>query len=193
MSHYEKHNLSRVHQGDIYKNIICPRVHYDELRKEPILIVEKFPYIVVISQECDLQQDYTNRELNRTLQTENYHGGYIPSILLSPAFLSDTFRSGEHLSSGEKNKKSWKIERINSSRWKIIKKNNNFRYHFLAGDLNIQMNDLVVDFKYYYTISREYFYNNFLKRKYYVSSLKPIYREHLSYRFFHYLGRIGLP
>lgn len=54
----------------------------------------------------------------------------------------------------------------------------------------IQVPNLVIDFKHYYTVSREKMYNNL--NNYFVSS-KPLFREQLSQRFAYYLNRIGLP
>jgi hypothetical protein len=171
----EKH----VHQGDIYKEIDI--LIYNA---EGELLEVTFPYVIVASQECDLSQDYDNR---CDLNTEK-HDKYIPSIIVVAAYLKELFKKGDHLRDINQT-----MEDHNSARMKLIEQNNNFRYQFLSGCSDYQIPELVVDFKHYYTISRDYFCSKFLDENHYLASLNSIYREHFSSRFGHYLCRIALP
>jgi len=114
------------------------------------------------------------------------------SILISPAFPSNKLREGTHLSENDK------VLRINSKNWKIIQQNNNPRYHFLKESLLIDqyknekiITSLALDFKSYFTISRDFLYSQF--KEHYIASLNELFRESLSARFSHFLSRIGLP
>lgn len=182
------HNFkNRICQGDIYKNI---EMKLDfEISNKKLSGKIKYQFGVVMTQDCDLEQDFNNRQLS----TKNQRNRII-SILLCPAFIPDDLRYGNHL-------KTSKIEcgHLNSGLWAPIKKNKDKRYHFLEGEdiyleyppYFINVPDLIIDFKYYQTIPRDLFYNHF-KNNYRIS-IDKLYREEISDRFTHYLGRIGLP
>jgi hypothetical protein len=142
-----------------------------------------YNYAVTLTQECDLEHDFHNRQ-----GTPEKHDKFLPSVLLAPAYLAERLREGEHLSDI-----GLVMERYNSSRWRLIKRNGNERYHFLAQDITFQVPDLVIDFKHYFTMPRDNFYSELLDREHYVASVRVPFREHLSSRFTHYLARIGLP
>lgn len=187
MSKYLKRlPVDRAAQGDIYRNIRVPfsasPVNGEEGEELEISEIE-YPYSIVLSQECDLEQDHFNRK-----NAPDKHDKFLPSILFAPAYLAEKLRGGEHLKDLD-----LKMQRINSDRWKIVKNNDNLRYHYLRKDPNFGVHDLVIDFKHYFTISRDLFFVNNLNDKHYVASLDSLFREDLSNRFCHYLSRIGLP
>lgn len=187
MSMYLKNSpVIRATQGDIYRNVVAPfsivPVNGENGTEFEITEIE-YPYAVVLSQECDLEQDFTNRKMAQDKQDK-----FLPSILFAPAYLAQPLREGTHLE-----EVSLKMERINSANWKIIKQNRNLRYHFLKKDLNFGVPDLAIDFKHYFTISRDMFCHIILNDQHYVASIDFLFREDLSNRFSHYLSRIGLP
>jgi len=187
MSKYQKRSpVTRAAQGDIYRNVLTPYsampVNGESDQELEITEIE-YTYAVVLSQECDLEQDFTNREKVQEKQDK-----FLPSILFAPAYLSEMLREGTHLG-----KIGQKMESLNSARWKIVEKNDNLRYHFLKKKPNFGVPDLVIDFKHYFTISRDFFYHRILNDHHYVASLDFLFREDLSNRFSHYLSRIGLP
>ena len=106
--------------------------------------------------------------------------------MVSPAYLAEKVRSGTHLE-----ELNLLMQNINSLRWSVILKNQNYRYHYLPKDNKLNIPPLVVDFKHYYTIPRDFFYEKFLDN--YIGTLDQLFRESLSHRFSHYLSRIGLP
>lgn len=187
MSKYQKRSpVIRVAQGDIYRNVLAPysATPVDGESGEELEIAEiEYIYAVVLSQECDLEQDFDNRENFQEKQDK-----FLPSILFAPAYLAEDLREGIHLIKIE-----LKMERINSDRWKIVRENKNLRYHFLKKYPNFGVPDLVVDFKHYFTISRDFFCRRVLNDQHYVASLACLFREDFSNRFSHYLSRIGLP
>ena len=120
-SHYIKHEEDRICQGDIFKEIL-------QLVESGEQLLE---YGVIISQDCDLQQDFHSRNENK----EN-NNNYLPSILVCPAYLSQRFKTGEHIL-------GQKMRSFNEREYKkILKNDSERRYHWL------------IDFKHYYTIPR---------------------------------------
>lgn len=84
-----------------------------------------------------------------------------------------------------------KISKPGKTPWKKICQNETPRYHYLNRYEPFEIPDLVLDFKRYYTVSREYLYD--IYNEVYLASLGGLYREDLSQRFANYLSRIGLP
>ena len=183
---YRKTSLERVAQGDIYRDVEIAsafKAVQNSNQLEFELETITYNYAVVLTQECDLEQDHKNRN-----DVGDKHDKYIPSILLAPAYLAESLREGVHLKA-----LGLKMERINSNPWKTLKKNNNSRYHFLSKNIDLSVPDLVIDFKHYFTILRDHLYETLKEDEYYVASLADLFRENLSHRFTHYLSRIGLP
>ena len=173
---YIKHDKDRIYQGDILKNI--------ELRfcENKDVVEISCPYVVILSQDCDLLQCRCN-ECSQNKENNQY----LPNVIVFPAFVDEKLREGNHLLEIY----DVKQQRINSEKFKEIKQNNNPRYHYLTGNNDFELANLVIDFKLYYTIP----YND-LKQKYdksYIATLNELFREHLSQRFSNYLSRIGLP
>jgi len=180
---YCKRENGRVYQGDILRDMLVLEMEYDDEKGSRYSVVEKkVPYIVVLTQDCDLEQDFNNR-----VQISEKHDKYIDSILVCPAYLAEEFREGTHLKDFD-----LKMERWDSKRYKQIKTQNNYRYHYLEGYQPYQIPNLVIDFKHYYTIPRNIIY--FAKENgHYLASLRQLFREDLSHRFSFFLSRIGLP
>lgn len=179
-SPYTKHKSERICQGDIYKDVeISFGIESDGTEK----IIE-FPYIVVLTQDCDLEQDHDNQkiiETNPTSKTDKI----LQSILVSPAYLADSLKQGTHL-----NDLGLVMEYQGTDAWKLIKSNQKARYYFLNAYPDLQIPELVIDFKHYYTIYKKRLIglqNN------YIGSINELFRENLSQKFSNYLARIGLP
>ena len=178
--------IIRANQGDIYRKLSVPfsTIPVQGGSGEEIEITEiDYPYAVVLSQECDLEQDYTNR-----CNANEEHDKFLPSILFAPAYLSEKLRYGKHLE-----EIGMKMQHISSIPWKVVKQNKNYRYHFLDQGLTLGVPELTIDFKHYFTVPRGLFCYQFLNEHHYVASLETLFRETLSIRFGYYLSRIGLP
>lgn len=180
---YCKRNNGRVYQGDILRDMLLLEMQYaDDIGSKYNVVEKNVPYIVVLTQDCDLEQDFNNRN-----QISDKHDKYMESILVCPAYLAEEFREGNHLEEF-----GLKMEKWNSKRYKQIKTQNNYRYHYLDGYPPYQIPNLVLDFKHYYTIPRDVIY--FAKENgHYLASLRQLFREDLSHRFSFFLSRIGLP
>ena len=188
MTGYVRRELSgtRLSQGDILQEVVVANSRLVVASGQPdrLDVSEiSYPYVVVLTQECDLEQDFASRQA-----PDGKPDQCIPTILLAPAYLSESLREGTHLS-----ELGYEVERINSTRWRPLTLNINERYHFLARGLQYGVPDLVVDFKHYFTLPRDECYSDFANGDHYVASLAVPYREHLSSRFCNYLSRIALP
>tara|TARA_B100000508_G_scaffold60333_1_gene47125 strand:- start:169092 stop:169634 length:543 start_codon:yes stop_codon:yes gene_type:complete len=177
---WELQKGERIRQGDILEEIeysyIVPN------KKE--LLRETYPYVLVLTQDCDLKQDHEARE--QKLENKDK---FLESILLLPAFLKDDFKTGEHLSMLGLNRLDW--GNGSESLWKNILSNGNKRFHHLKKDQELELPDLIIDFKFFFTMRRDDLEKVYKEK--YLASIKPLYREDLSVRFTHYLSRIGLP
>ena len=173
---YRKGDNKRICQGDILKDL-------DFIFGDPAIDTVKerisLPYAVVLSQDCDLQSDFNCR-----VDSPN-QDKYLISLLVCPAFILEDFAHGEHRS-------DWQMAQYNSDLISRIKNNDTYkRYHFLQGEKDLSIPDLVIDFKHFFTLPRDFVYNQ--KSHNYVASLNELFREELSQRFSNYLSRIGLP
>lgn len=190
ISLYHKNDSNRILQGDLLNDVKLPIAVPGKLE-----IIES-NYLVVLSQDCDLNQDYGARlEIKNIDIDENpdkfssLNNKLIPSVLLCPAYPAEQLRMGEHLQFLQL--KLPVISKSTKTPWKKICQNETPRYHFLHEYEPFEIPDLVIDFKRFYTVSTEYLYNNY--SNVYFASLNALYRENLSQRFANYLSRIGLP
>ena len=177
---YNKDNVDRVRQGDILKDL--PFVIVDEASGDVFQI--QYPYAIVLSQDCDLEQ-YTNSR--RKLDGAKKNNQFLPNIILTPAFPSELLREGTHL----KNMFNIVQDRISSAPFSRVQSNQDERYHSLPQCIDLQIPALIADFKLYFTLSYDVL--ELKCRDKYHAGINPIYREHLSQRFANYLNRIGLP
>lgn len=179
---YVKRTIKRIHQGDVLRdvNVIddCKRDSSGELVFDELTL----PYIVVMTQDCDLEHDFNNRiEVSSEKQDK-----FLRTVLVCPAYIATDLRKGDHLEDLK-----LKMEKFNSDRWSIIKKQNNTRYHHLEQDQELQVPELVIDFKHYYAIPRDTLF--YMYDEHYLVTINHLFREYLSQRFSNYLSRIGLP
>ena len=180
----KKSRVSRLEQGDIIRDV----EHIEYLKeKSGIIEISKiiFPLAIVLTQDCDLQQDYKFRFSKRPTTTDDKK---LISTLVAPLYNAEHVYQGEHLS-----KIGYKMEPINKSRspGKSLRKNEVPRYHYLEFPTNIPIVDSVIDFKHYFSVELPYLKKQ--KSKQFVCRLSELYREDVSLRFSNYLSRIGLP
>ena len=142
--------------------------------------ISLFPidFSVVLSQDCDLEQEHQSR-------TENVATGTLPFVLFAIAAVAEEFRRDNTLKSREL--------------WKQFCNNKMERYQYLAAiDPTVDaaatgIPALGIDFKRYLTIPTELVYvqvQNGVTRR---ARLRMPFAEHLSDRFFAYHARIALP
>ncbi|MBU1110145.1 hypothetical protein KKB83_00820 [Patescibacteria group bacterium] len=179
---YVKRTEERVTQGDILAKL---EYRFPVFQAEKVEVAKiTLSYAVVLTQDCDLEQDYKCRACSS--QENSSNDKFLQSVLICPAYLAEQFKTGIHLE-----KLGLKMNTWSSEQWKSITQNQNQRLHFLSEDPALEIEDLIIDFKHYYTIPRDEMYES--HKKLYLASLEILFREDLSHRFTHYLSRIGLP
>lgn len=163
-------------QGEILSGII--RVHLDIAtvgETSPGIQLVEYPYAVVLTQACDLAQDFRTRSIDSE---------QVPNVLFCDV------RTGTELYATVESKKAWDK----------IRQNYDPRYHFLeeipleSDATGLGVPELSIDFKRYFTVPTSEVYARIrigqtLRR----SVLTSPYVEHLSQRFAYFLSRIGLP
>lgn len=182
--------MARLSQGDIYRNVTIVEGEYPDK-----LVQTSFAYSVLLSQDCDLEQDW-----NATLELMKLTGSHIEErrkledkilrhLIFAPCYVLEAFREGTHIEG--RHMQTWTAKQVKRQ----IKENKHIRYHFLPSELGLQEQNLVVDFKHYFSIQRDQFYELAKMRDEfaYVCSVALLYREALSKRFGDYLSRIGFP
>jgi hypothetical protein len=179
---YRKYNAERIVQGDILRAVKFSDWDWDPKSNDIIIYEKKLPYIVIMTQDCDLEQDFRYR----TTAVKN-QDKILQSILVCPAYGWEDFIKGDHLQDYK-----LKMETISGSdQKKKIKQQQVPRYHYLDEDLEKQIAPLVIDFKHYYTLPVEFLMH--IYKEHYAYSIEELFRESLNQRFSFYLSRIGLP
>lgn len=183
-SMYFQHDLERLCQGDIFRDFedylwgVVGGGKVKMMKRTTI-------YMVIMSQDCDLERDYANRM--ESGNSDKNQDKFIHQILVCPAYPSKQLKEGIHFS--ELGVKMEKIE--SATRWNLITLNEIPRYHYLKRDKQLQVPDLVIDFKHFFTIQRDFIYE--ARKEHYLATIDELFREELSQRFANYLSRIGLP
>ena len=171
----------RLNQGDILKDVsVIVTTDYDFATSQAFFIRVNLKYAIIINQECDLEHDF-----NAHKEVGKNQDKYLPNILMLPAYLEPEFKSGTHRGNNIVG------ETYNSERYKVIKQNCNARFHYINNSEELQIPNLIVDFKHLYAINRDFIYCNL--SKVYLASISELYRDGVSHRYSHFLSRIGLP
>lgn len=182
-----------INQCDIFRNIEF--IEYVEEGESSIEISKiVFPLVMILSQACDLQQDFNSRkkieEQQKNGKTSGYsHDKFLISVIVAPIYNFEDFREGNHLSQLGMNMDS-KGSRQRSLCKNIIQ-NENKRYHYLNFGKAIDIVESVIDFKHYFTVNMRYLRK--IKQSNYVCSICSLYRELILQRFSNFINRIGLP
>ena len=176
-----------INQCDIFRDVeFIEYVKEDESSIEVSKIV--FPQVIVLTQACDLQQDYNARKQRNETKTGN-QDKFLISVIVAPMYNFEDFRQGNHLE-----QLGLEMEpkgRRSKSLCENIIKNENKRYHYMNFSDDVELVESVIDFKHYFTVTVNYL--NSIYEKKYVCSVDSLYRELISQRFSNFLARIGLP
>lgn len=175
---------SRLGQGDVLRDVEC--IEY-AVEKSGNIEVSKiiFPLVIVLTQDCDLEQDHTFR---CPIQAKPTQDKWLLSVLVAPLYNEEHIYSGEHLT-----ELGMKMAPINRSRspGQNLRKNETPRYHYLDFPETISVPPSVIDFKHYFAVNVSHLKK--LKAKNFVCQVSDLYREDISQRFASFLARIGLP
>jgi hypothetical protein len=174
----------RLCQGDILRNVDSPE-YSEVIGDAAILTVVRFPLALVLSQDCDIQQDH------HALVGAESGGCRLLSVLLAPLYEMNDAISGEQLANLKIPMPSLPNSKKSQSA-KGLRQNQHPRYHCLPlSEAKSGLPDAVVDFKHYFTVSSAYLLA--IHDRSLVASLATLYREDVCQRFAAYLARIGLP
>lgn len=176
-----------INQCDIFRDVeFIEYVKEDESSIEVSKIV--FPQVIILTQACDLQQDYNARKRWNETKIGN-QDKFLISVIVAPMYNFEDFRQGNHL--GQLSLVMEPKGRRNKSLCENIIKNENKRYHYMNFGDDVELVESVIDFKHYFTVTVNYL--NSIYEKKYVCSVDSLYRELISQRFSNFLARIGLP
>ena len=190
----------RIRQEDIIKDIEYIESFSEQsgsITASKIL----FPLVLVLTQDCDLNQDYSYRtpeqsendeckrekDKDERIKTKN-QDKYLMSVIVVPLYNYQHFLVGGHLSELGQTMTDYTTASVLKDN---IIKNQHPRYHFCGFDDSVPIVDSVIDFKHYFTVNIKYL--QFKRQTNYVCSISALYREDISSRFANYLSRIGLP
>lgn len=182
----------RVHQGEIYKNIEyiqSVKVEGKDIEIKKIV----FPLVIVLTQDCDLEQD-SSYYLSNEIHPKNDDKKLL-SVIVAPLYNEDLFLSGEHLNDETlkltmrkfNKKKKGKL----TTEYKNLINNETPRYHHIEFQKDIPLVNCIIDFKHYFTVNIQELLKN--KRETFICKISELYREDISHRFAFFLSRIGLP
>jgi hypothetical protein len=180
---YARSQDGALRQGEIITDMVQIRLDVATIGRDHQQIEEVVhPIVVVLSQDCDLDQDWKKRRT--ALTGNNGTGEQLPDILFVQVQEAIPFRGNISAST--------KI-------WDRIKNNKDERYHFLeavaAEDDAIQVGlpELGIDFKRYFTVPAREVYVRIEEGARKRCRLTSPYLEHLSTRFYYYQFRVALP
>lgn len=176
-----KTSQRRICQGDIFTNIEI----IENLKVEGSKIVLNkliFPFIICLNQECDLENDY-HTSISESNECRDSH---LLHLAIAPAFIFEQFLNGTHWGKIFNNNTPSKRS---ETKVKLIMDNEIPRFHYLKFHEN-EMPELIVDFRHFFTINRDFLYSNLDRR---LCSLDNLFKEKLSQRFSYFISRIGLP
>lgn len=171
----------RLWQGELFSDLVQVRLALQSLQRgsEQVNDYVEHPHAVVLSQDCDLVQDY---ELRRR------GDGNLPNVLFC-----DIHEAANYQATLQQR------EDFGRRDWRRIEQNQNERYHFLQrvnpdeDALQTGLPMLVIDFKMYFTIPTDEVYARLLLNTRRRCRLNTPYVEHLGHRFSSFQSRVALP
>ncbi len=174
----------RLRQGDVIRDVEYLEhadIHKGKIELSKIL----FPYTIVLTQDCDLVQDYKFRWSRSSKKNQDK---YLFSILVAPLYNYDHVRTGEHLEELE----LAMLEFPKSSNLiQKIKNNEIPRYHYLEFPSSIQIVPSIIDFKHYFSVPVSYLKEH--KKDHFICQITSLNKEDIQHRFSSFLSRIALP
>lgn len=189
---YEAASLPDPHQGSFYRDLEAAVSGIPSRPGEGEIATWVLPYAVVLSQECDLEQDGHGRnELLETLEQDKKAENVdklVPCVLVCPAWPAEQFHEGQHME-----RFGLRVKRKTSAQYRTIRQNLDPRYHFLTSWRQLQVPASVIDFKHFFTIPTSTLRAAYGSSENYIALLTCPYREDLSQRFAAFLSRVGVP
>lgn len=181
----------RLEQGDIYSNIDYIE-SIDTIGNDILIKKIVFPYIVVLSQDCDLKQASA---YYRDTERPGDQDKKLLSVIVAPLYNEDLFLKGEHLADASISYKMQIFTKMKKNKYTThysnLIDNNTPRYHYLSFRDKAIMPPSIIDFKHFFCVDISYL--NSCRREKFICKIKALYRESITQRYSHFLSRIGLP
>lgn len=175
-----KDNTLRIEQGDLLKDVpISQIISENKDTIETIDIV--FHHMLVISQDCDLEQFFGAQERDKIHMNQ-----YLHNVILLPCFYRDEIERGTCSDFVGIEQDALSKKQIDK-----IKKDEILRYQYIRDNNPLAIPELFIDFKAYYTLSPNYLYGMYKNR--YMATINALFRERITQRYANYISRIGLP
>lgn len=175
-----------VQQGDIFKNVTF--VYDVKKEQEELRIIElTFPYVLVITQSCDML--HASRLIKSNIDSE---AKMMFSVIVVPIFEKETITKGEHYKElKEKGIVDFKINStfIDKNDIKIIEKDMHYRFHILNIDKQFEIPESIIDFKSFFTINVSAINQMIDKR---VCRIDSFGCQQIVNKFAAFLSRVGL-
>lgn len=161
----------RVTQGDIVKNVEYIE-HVSEKSGAIEIVKIIYPLAIVLTQDCDLAQDYKFRWSRQTSTNEDK---WLMSVILAPLYNIEHVFTGEHL-----HDLGMKMNPINRNKTpgQNLRKNETPRYHYLEFPPSTSIAPSVIDFKHYFTANVAHLKKH--KMLNFVCQISGLYREDIS-------------
>ncbi len=181
-----------LRQGEILSNLVQIRINPDSINTSHVDEHVSYsgtpfvhPFAIIISQDCDLNQDYFFRFHKRGKERLT-----LPSIVFCEV------TKAEHLVHGDRNATVFQEGAIRQD----YRNNNDFRFHFIQAvpksldGADDGLPELGIEFKRYFTLPTDEVYRRIdLKQAQRHCRLLSPYREHFINRFYNYNNRVALP
>src|SRR6266550_3576273 len=162
---------NRVRQGDVFRNIEFVE-HATEADGIVVVSVVEFPLVVVLTQDCDLEQDFKYRWSGAEGKTQDK---WLLSVLVVPLYNAEHVYDGSQLTLLDRKMVPFNRK---SSHYQDLLNNQIPRYHFLKFPDDVPIVDSVLDFKHYFSVNVEIL--KALVPSNFVCSIEPLYREAIS-------------
>jgi len=181
-----------IRQGELVSRIREVRLILEDQRGETTARIEfrEHPLAIVLSQDCDLDQDFRTREgLSQGEKDRTEAKAPSGNNLLTTILFCEVVRADELRDTPDMDSKTWKRVRFNKDE----------RYQYLsavpafAERLGEGFPQLTLDFKRYFALPTEQVYWDLQRQAKRRCYLVTPYAEHVSTRFFNYQCRIALP
>jgi len=172
----------RIQQGDVYRNIELIE-RYEEKFDSIFLDKVRFPFVIVLTQDCDLEED------NRIRCGGNQQDKLLLSVLVAPLYNEEHVFQGSHLSGIELSANAISKK---DTEGRYLLQNQRLRYHYIGFPDTIDIPNSIIDFKHYFSVPINQLLHA-IDSKGYVCTIDTLFREQISIRFANFLSRIGLP
>ena len=180
-SPYFSSTEERLQQADLLRGVRAFQLNSFN-GDQPIGRVHHYDHAVVMSQDCDLEQDFKARSV--VDGTGNTADKLLFSVILCGAYTEASLKAGRHRTGAAA---------FSGKEWKPVTQNKQPRYQYLGHVPGIS-DPLVVDFKDYFFVPGEFIYAELQeKRATRISNVREPWRDQILQRFGFYLIRVGLP